>query len=61
VARVSDHEIIKRTSALLGQGISGLVYGRNVIQHQSAKKITNAMLALLHDGITVDQALAILK
>ena len=59
--KVSDREIIERTFALLGQGISGLVYGRNVIQHQSPRKITQAMLALLHDGATADQALAILK
>ena len=36
--KVSDREIIERTFALLGQGISGLVYGRNVIQHQICKK-----------------------
>jgi DhnA family fructose-bisphosphate aldolase class Ia len=59
--KVSDHEIVERTFALLGQGISGLVYGRNVIQHQSPRKITQAMLALLHEGATIDQALAILQ
>jgi DhnA family fructose-bisphosphate aldolase class Ia len=59
--KVSDREIIERTFALLGQGISGLVYGRNVIQHQNPCKITQSLLALLHDGVTVDQALAILK
>lgn len=59
--KVSDHEIVERTFALLGQGISGLVYGRNVIQHQSPRKITQAMLALLHEAPTIDQALAILQ
>ncbi len=59
--KVSDREIIERTLALRGQGISGLVYGRNVIQHQSPKKITKVMLALLHEDATVDQALAILE
>jgi class I fructose-bisphosphate aldolase len=59
--KVSDREIVERTSSLLSQGISGLVYGRNVIQHQNPRKITQAMLALLHDESTVDQALAILN
>ncbi|GBL27003.1 uncharacterized aldolase SSO3226 [Verrucomicrobiota bacterium] len=31
--RVSDKEILVRTEGLLKQGASGIVYGRNVIQH----------------------------
>ena len=31
--RVSDREILERTQAVLEQGAAGIVYGRNVIQH----------------------------
>ena len=31
--RVSDREMLERTHAVLEQGAAGIVYGRNVIQH----------------------------
>jgi DhnA family fructose-bisphosphate aldolase class Ia len=57
--RVSDQEIIKRSFALVGQGVSGLVYGRNIIQHDRPQNITRALLALLHENATIDDALAL--
>jgi class I fructose-bisphosphate aldolase len=57
--KVSDLEIIKRSYGLLEQGVSGLVYGRNVIQHDRPQSITRALLALLHEGATIDGATAI--
>ena len=32
--RVSDEDVLRRTEALMGVGAAGLVYGRNVIQHE---------------------------
>ena len=55
--RVSDLEILQRTSALLAQGASGIVYGRNIIQHASPAAITRALMGLVHDGLTVEEAL----
>lgn len=55
--RVSDREIFERTHALLGQGVSGIVYGRNVIQHRSPAGITRALMAMVHDGAGVEEAL----
>jgi DhnA family fructose-bisphosphate aldolase class Ia len=57
--RVSDREILERTHSLLAQGVSGVVYGRNIIQHPNPAGITRAVMALLHDGATVDAALAL--
>lgn len=57
--KVSDAEIIQRTATLLSQGIAGIVYGRNVIQHQRPATITRALMALLHEGASVDDALAL--
>ncbi|WP_367874741.1 class I fructose-bisphosphate aldolase [Luteolibacter sp. Populi] len=56
--RVSDREIMERTKILLEQGASGIVYGRNIIQHPNPAGITRALMAMLHDGVSVDAALA---
>ena len=41
--KVSDREILDRTQGLLQQGVSGIVYGRNVIQHENPAGITRAL------------------
>lgn len=55
--RVSDREILERTQGLVAQGAAGIVYGRNVIQHPNPKGITRALMAMVHDGAGVDDAL----
>jgi DhnA family fructose-bisphosphate aldolase class Ia len=59
--RVPDREILERTAGLLAQGVSGIVYGRNVIQHDNPAGITRALMAILHDGASVDDALAMVR
>ena len=58
--RVSDEEILKRTEGLLAQGAAGIVYGRNVIQHPNPKGITRALMAMVHDGASVKDALVLI-
>jgi DhnA family fructose-bisphosphate aldolase class Ia len=58
--RVSDREILERTRGLLEQGVAGIVYGRNVIQHPNPNGITKALMAMVHEGATVDDALALI-
>ena len=55
--RVSDSEILTRTEALMQQGARGIVYGRNVIQHDKPDAMTRALMAVVHDGASVDKAL----
>ena len=55
--RVEDRVLLQRTAELLDQGVSGIVYGRNVIQHPSPSGITRALMAMLHDGADVESAL----
>jgi class I fructose-bisphosphate aldolase len=55
--RVSDKEILERTQGLLAQGAAGIVYGRNVIQLPNPKGITQALMAMVHDNASVDEAL----
>jgi class I fructose-bisphosphate aldolase len=54
--RVSDREILERTHVLMQQGASGIVYGRNVIQHPNPKGIVAALMAMVHDDADVDAA-----
>lgn len=55
--RVSDAEILQRTWELMQQGARGIVYGRNVIQHPHPSGITRALMAIVHDGASPEQAL----
>lgn len=59
--RVSDEEILKRTETLMKQGVAGIVYGRNVIQHPNPAKITRALMAVVHKGVSASEAASFLK
>jgi class I fructose-bisphosphate aldolase len=58
--RAPEAEILGRTAALLKQGASGIVYGRNIIQHPHPARITRALMAVVHDGMPPAEALALL-
>lgn len=58
--RVPDDELLRRTAAVLDQGAAGIVYGRNVIQHNDPAGLVRALMAMLHDGASVDDAAAML-
>jgi DhnA family fructose-bisphosphate aldolase class Ia len=51
--RVSDEEVLARTEAVMEQGASGIVYGRNVIQHEDPAGMTRALMAVVHAGARV--------
>jgi fructose-bisphosphate aldolase, class I len=46
--RVGDDELLARTRAVIEQGASGIVYGRNVIQHRDPAAITRALMDVVH-------------
>jgi len=56
-----DRTLLQRTADVLAQGARGIVYGRNVIQHDKPAGITRALMALLHEGASVEDALAIVE
>jgi DhnA family fructose-bisphosphate aldolase class Ia len=58
--RASEREILARTAGLLAQGAAGIVFGRNIIQHPRPAGITRALMAVVHDGATVEAALALI-
>ena len=54
--KASDHEILERTYGLMQQGVKGIVYGRNVIQHHNPAGMTKALMSIVHEGATAEQA-----
>ena len=58
--RATDEEILVRTAALMVQGASGIVYGRNVIQHPAPTLMTQALMSIVHDGKSGAEALELL-
>jgi class I fructose-bisphosphate aldolase len=59
--RVSVEEVLERTRILMGQGAKGIVYGRNVIQHENPIGMTRALMAVVHDGATSNEAAEFLR
>lgn len=57
--RVDDRTLLERTAAVLAQGASGIVYGRNVIQHPDPAGITAALMAVVHRDASIEDALAL--
>jgi class I fructose-bisphosphate aldolase len=59
--KTPEEEILRRTFDLMRQGAAGIVYGRNVVQHERPSQMTHALMALVHDEATPEQALMILR
>jgi class I fructose-bisphosphate aldolase len=59
--RATDEEILRRTFTVVRLGASGIVYGRNVIQHERPAAMTRALMAVVHDGASADEALQLLS
>lgn len=56
--KATDAEILNRTHELIQQGARGIVYGRNIIQHANPAGMTRALMAIVHDGASPDEAAA---
>ena len=54
--KAEDLVILRRTEQLIDQGVAGIVYGRNVIQHANPAGMTKALMAIVHDGSTAEEA-----
>ena len=59
--RVSDEDVLRRTEALMRLGAAGIVYGRNVIQHERPAAMTRALMDVVHRGVSADEAFASLR
>jgi len=59
--KVSDEEIFRRTHKLMQEGVKGIVYGRNVVHHDDPAAMTLALMAIVHNGATADEAVAMMR
>lgn len=59
--KAGEEEIFARTIELMKQGARGIVYGRNVIQHENPRAMTQALMAVVHNDADINQAMNILK
>ncbi|MFC3231315.1 class I fructose-bisphosphate aldolase [Marinibaculum pumilum] len=48
--------VLAKSAALLAQGARGLVYGRNVYQHDDPKRVVAALMAMIHRGASGEEA-----
>ncbi|WP_339859485.1 hypothetical protein [Thalassospira alkalitolerans] len=42
--------VFDNSAALMAQGANGMVYGRNIYQHDNPKAVVAALMAMIHDG-----------
>lgn len=56
--RASDEEVLRRTETVMRAGAAGIVYGRNVIQHERPSAMARALMSVVHDGVSAESALA---
>jgi DhnA family fructose-bisphosphate aldolase class Ia len=54
--KAPDTEILERTERLISQGVSGIVYGRNIIQHRDPAGMTRALMAIVHESASAKEA-----
>jgi len=48
--------VLRKSAALMGQGAHGMVYGRNIYQHDNPKAVVAALMSLIHDRTSGDEA-----
>ncbi len=48
--------VFDKSAALLAQGAVGLVYGRNIYQHANPSRVVAALMAMIHKGVSGEEA-----
>ena len=59
--KANDLEVLRRTQQVIAQGAAGIVYGRNIIQHAKPAGMTKALLAIVHNGASAEEAAVFLE
>lgn len=59
--RADDAELLDRTYKLMQQGVKGIVYGRNVVQHANPGGMTRALMAIVHDNAKPEDVIGWVK
>ena len=48
--------VLLKSAAILAQGAKGMVYGRNIYQHDNPKAVVAALMAMIHNGASGEEA-----
>ena len=48
--------VLMKSAALMAQGAQGMVYGRNIYQHDNPKAVVAALMAMIHQGASGEEA-----
>jgi class I fructose-bisphosphate aldolase len=48
--------VLSKSAALMEQGAHGMVYGRNIYQHDNPKAVVKALMAIIHQRVSGDEA-----
>lgn len=48
--------VLRKSAALMAQGAQGMVYGRNIYQHDNPGAVVAALMAMIHNGADGDAA-----
>lgn len=48
--------VFAKSAALMGQGAHGMVYGRNIYQHDDPQRVTRALMAIIHEDASGEAA-----
>ena len=59
--RAPDDEILDRTYRLMQQGVKGIVYGRNVVQHDNPGGMTRALMAIVHQNARPEDVIGLVN
>lgn len=59
--KVSDDEVLLRTYELMQLGAAGIVYGRNVIQHDNPRAMTQALMLIVHHSAPPEDAMGVVR
>ncbi len=57
----SDEDIFRMVEGALKAGAAGVSIGRNAFQHKTPEKMVAALCRMVHEGVSVEEAIAILK
>ena len=58
---VPPRELLERKSTAMDVGASGVVYGRNIVQHPTPAKFIQAIRSIVHKNSNVDEAMLVLE
>ena len=57
----SDEDIFKMVEGALAAGAAGLSIGRNAFQHKDPEKMVAALCKMVHEGVSIEEAVKILQ